>query len=63
MSKDKQNISKLLDDFDVKNEDELFAKLVNDSKTIPCIECGIEYEFEELVFPDGDPICKKCLKG
>ena len=53
----------MFDEFEVNTEDELFEKLVEDSKTIPCTRCGKERNFEELEFPDGDPICIYCING
>ena len=59
MSK-KISIKKLLKDFDVANEDDLYTKLIEDSNTIPCIVCGKEIPIEEIYSVNDDPYCKKC---
>ena len=59
MSK-KISIKKLLKDFDVADEDELYTKLIEDSNTIPCIVCGKEISIEEIYSVNDDPYCKKC---
>jgi hypothetical protein len=61
MSNDKNfDTNKLLKDFGVKTEDDLLNTLDKESKTLPCIICGNEFSFDELSFPDGDPICRHC---
>ena len=62
MNENKQ-FKRLLNDFNVKTEDELFEKMVEESKTIPCIECGIETNIEMLSFPDGEPVCLNCMEN
>lgn len=56
----KISIKKLLRDFDVIDEDELYTKLIEDSNTIPCIICGKEIPIEKIKFVNDDPYCKKC---
>jgi len=53
-------IEELLEDFGVENEDELYAKLTDDSNTIPCIVCGKEIPIEEIRIVGDDPYCKRC---
>jgi len=57
---DKISIKKMLEDFDVTNEDELYTKLTEDSDTIPCIMCGEKISIEQIHFINDDPYCKKC---
>jgi hypothetical protein len=51
----------LLQEYDVKNEDELAKKLYDDAQTLPCIKCGRETEYDNLLFIDSNPICKNCV--
>jgi len=57
---DKISIKKMLEDFDVSNEDELYEKLTANSDTIPCIICGKEIPIEKIKFVNDDPYCSKC---
>jgi len=59
MSK-KISIKKMLKDFDVANEDELYTKLTENPDTIPCIICGKEIPIDEIKTINDDPYCKKC---
>jgi len=52
----------LLDDFEVDSEDELADLLNSKADMSECIICGFEDRLENMEYPDGDPICKKCLK-
>ena len=54
--------NKMLNDFGVKSEEELITKLEEDALTLPCIECHKEFPIDCLSFPQGDPVCKKCLE-
>jgi len=56
-----KKVNKLLKDFDVKDEDELYAKLMQPITTIPCSECGKETDIESIHTIDGDPVCSSCL--
>ena len=56
---EEQLIKKILDDFEVSTENELYETLIRDSNTIPCIICGKELSFDRVCFVDGDPYCKK----
>ena len=56
----KISIKKLLKDFDVENEDELYTKLTENSETIPCIICGKEFPIEKIKFLNDDPYCSNC---
>jgi formylmethanofuran dehydrogenase subunit E len=57
-----ERMKTLLKDFGVKDEDELFQKLIEESKTLPCSSCGHEFIINELIFIDGDPICSSCIR-
>ena len=50
---------KMMAEFGVKNEEQLFQKLVIESLTLPCIECGKEFALEDVVFIDGNPYCRE----
>jgi len=58
----KIEIKKLLEEFEVNDEEELEKKLNNDYLQLPCIICKKEYLFDTLIFLDGDPYCKHCIK-
>jgi RNA polymerase-binding transcription factor DksA len=53
----------LLEEFNVKTEQELFDLLIKESSTIPCQICGREIPIESLCFIDGDPFCLNCISG
>ena len=54
------NLQNLMVDFNVKDEDELFEKLIKDSETIYCISCGKEVDWSKVIFSGGDPYCSEC---
>ena len=54
------NLENLMVDFNVKDEDELFEKLIKDSETILCISCGKEIDWSKVIFIGGDPYCSEC---
>jgi formylmethanofuran dehydrogenase subunit E len=58
---DNKRVAKLLKDFGVKNEEELYKELMQPIITIPCSECGRETEIESIHTIDGDPVCSSCL--
>jgi hypothetical protein len=62
MHRVKLNLKELLEDFNVKTEDELYKKLAVEPMTIPCMICGKEKTIDELRFFDSDPYCKDCLR-
>jgi hypothetical protein len=53
----------LLSDFGVVTEEELQQMLLEDAMKIPCIKCGVEFDADELYYPDDDPWCERCLNG
>lgn len=51
--------------FHVHSEEELYDFIREDSKKLPCVICGKEWEIEHVEFSNGDPICptgKGCQK-
>jgi hypothetical protein len=56
-----EDVNKLLLYFEVKDEQELYEKIMKESDTIPCICCRREFTIDELDFIDGDPYCLECL--
>jgi formylmethanofuran dehydrogenase subunit E len=56
-------VRSLLKEFEVTTEDELFEKLIADSCTLPCSECGKQVLTEKAVFINGDPVCRSCGQG
>jgi hypothetical protein len=57
------NLGSLYSDFECSSETELYNKLIEESKRIPCVACGKEYDFMRLLFIDGDPFCSNCANG
>ena len=55
-----KNIEKMFKDFDVNTEDELFNKLIEDSKTLTCIVCGKTIFTEDAYFLNDEPVCRRC---
>ena len=60
---DYSRFSSLFAEFGIKSkgrdaEEELLEILESESHSLPCSICGIERDFDELSFEDGDPICK-----
>lgn len=57
------NAFTLCSEFGVKNETELYNKLVRESETIPCIICRKEITIGKIQFIDGNPYCPCCADG
>jgi hypothetical protein len=53
-------IKPLFREFHVSTEDQLYNKLVEESKKLRCVHCRKEHPIEEMSFPNGDPVCKNC---
>ena len=60
---DQRHVDSVLDEFDVETEEELELKLIEESLTIPCIECnGKEFDINDLHWVHGDPYCGNHFK-
>jgi hypothetical protein len=53
-------IRPLFREFDVSTEDELYEKLIRESKELECIHCHRTFPIEKMRFPQGEPVCPNC---
>ena len=56
------NYNAIFQEFGVKTEDELSNLLMEQSGTLPCIECGEEFDIDVIKFIDDNPVCPNCIK-
>ena len=56
-TKDQIHVDSILEEFGVQTEEELVEKINLDALTIPCYECGIGIELNDLNWDDGEPFC------